>query len=224
VVTESVFSMDGDVAPLARYAAICREHNAVLIVDEAHAVGVYGRRGSGMVEETGTEDGVFVTVNTAGKALGVTGAFVSGPRWAIDYLIQRARSFIFSTAPPPAVAAALDSALTIVESEPDRRERVIRLAALTRKLLNDAGIDTARSSSAIIPIVIGDNERTCNAAAQLQREGFDVRPIRSPTVPAGTARLRVSVNAQLDEPTLRRFASAAAGILTRLGSCPAVCS
>ena len=108
--------MDGDFAPLEKYAEICRETNTVLIVDEAHAVGIYGSRGSGLVEQTGIEDSVFLSVNTAGKALGVAGAFVAGPAWAIDYLIQRARPFIFSTAPPPAIAAALDASLTVIEA------------------------------------------------------------------------------------------------------------
>ena len=109
LVTESLFSMDGDEAPLAEYAKLCRASGAALIVDEAHAVGIYGPRGSGMIEEAGISEDVFLSINTAGKALGVGGAFVAGPAWAIDYLIQRARSFIFSTAPPPAMAAAQSS-------------------------------------------------------------------------------------------------------------------
>ena len=104
VVVESLFSMDGDEAPLADYAELCAATGAHLIVDEAHAVGVYGERGSGLIEAQGVGDRVFLSVNTAGKALGVSGAFVAGPAWAIDYLIQRARPFIFSTAPPPALA------------------------------------------------------------------------------------------------------------------------
>ena len=111
VVVESLFSMDGDEAPLADYAEICEATGAHLIVDEAHAVGVYGERGSGLIEEQGVGDRVFLSVNTAGKALGVSGAFVAGPAWAIDYVIQRARPFIFSTAPPPALASALDASL-----------------------------------------------------------------------------------------------------------------
>ena len=114
VVTESLFSMDGDVAAARGLRRMCREAGALLIVDEAHAVGIYGARGSGLVEELGIERDVFVSINTAGKALGVAGAFVAGPAWAIDYLVQRARPFIFSTAPPPAVAAALEASLAIV--------------------------------------------------------------------------------------------------------------
>lgn len=223
LVTESLFSMDGDFAPLAEYAELCRQTNTVLIVDEAHAVGIYGDRGSGFVEQTGTEDAVFVTVNTAGKALGVAGAFAAGPGWAVDYLIQRARPFIFSTAPPPPVAAAIDASLTVIQNEPERRQRLLKNSALLRMLLAETGIDSGPSSSQIIPIVLVENERACNVAAELQREGFDVRAIRPPSVPVGTARLRVSVNAELEQSTLRRFASAVGRIFSRIGPCSAVC-
>ena len=114
VVIESLYSMDGDIAPLPGYAAVCRATGAALIVDEAHAVGVFGTRGSGLIEASGIDADVFVSVNTAGKALGVSGAFVAGPAWAIEHLVQRARPFIFSTAPPPAVAGALDASLSII--------------------------------------------------------------------------------------------------------------
>ena len=130
--TESLFSMDGDVAPLEEYEKL----GAALIVDEAHAVGVYGDRGQGLVGG----DGVFVSVNTAGKALGVAGAFVAGPAWAIEYLEQRARPFIFSTAAPPAIAAALDASLDVIAAEPERRERVRFLARYLRERLAEAGI------------------------------------------------------------------------------------
>ena len=211
LVTESLFSMDGDFAPLADYAMLCRETNTVLIVDEAHAVGVYGSRGSGMIEQTGIEDSVFVSVNTAGKAMGVAGAFVAGPAWAIDYLVQRARPFIFSTGSPPPIAAALDASLTVIQNEPERRALLLENSALLRSILKEKG------NSQIIPVVLGDNDRACNIAMELQKEGFDVRAIRPPTVPAGTARLRISVNVGLSEATLRRFAST-------LEACCVVCS
>lgn len=220
LVTESLFSMDGDFAPLAGYAELCRETNTVLIVDEAHAVGIYGRRGSGWIEHTGLEAMGILSVDTAGKALGVSGAFVSGPAWARDYLIQRARPFIFSTAPPPAVAAAIDASLTIVAAEPARRQRVRDLAATLRGLLMKNGIDTIPSESQIVPILLGDNARATSVATELQQEGFDVRAIRPPAVPAGTARLRISVNANLDESVLRRFAAS----LQRVTLCSAVSS
>lgn len=218
LVTESLFSMDGDFAPLAEYAELCRETNTALIVDEAHAVGIYGNCGSGFVEQTGTGDAVFLSVNTAGKALGVSGAFVAGPEWAIDYLVQRARPFIFSTAPPPSIAAALDASLNVIRDEPERRALLLKQSAMLRKQLTEFGIDIRKSNSQIIPVIFGENERASSAAEELQREGFDVRAMRPPTVPANTARLRVTVNIGLDESTLRKFAHS----LERI--CSAVCS
>ncbi len=198
VVAESLFSMDGDQAPLAEYAALCRAAGAELIVDEAHAVGVYGERGRGLAEDA------FVSINTAGKALGVSGAFVAGPADAIEYLIQRARPFIFSTAPPPAIAAALEASLEVIGNEPERRERLLARARYLRERLGLAG------DSPIIPIIIGENERALAVALELQAAGFDVRAIRPPTVPPGTARLRVTVNQGLSEEVLDRFVEALA--------------
>jgi 8-amino-7-oxononanoate synthase len=198
VVVESLFSMDGDQAPLAEYAALCRVAGAELIVDEAHAVGVYGERGTGFAGD------VFVSINTAGKAMGVSGAFVAGPADAIEYLIQRARPFIFSTAPPPAIAAALEASLEAIVDEPERRERLLARARYLRKRLGLAG------DSPIIPIIIGENERAVEVARQLQAAGFDVRAIRPPTVSAGTARLRITVNQGLSEEVLDRFVEALA--------------
>jgi 8-amino-7-oxononanoate synthase len=220
LITESLFSMDGDFAPLADYAQLCRETGTVLIVDEAHAVGIYGSRGSGWIEQTGCTDGVLLSIDTAGKALGVAGAFVSGPSWAIDYMIQRARPFMFSTAPPPPIAAALDASLSMIEEEPERRNRLLDLSATLRATLAELGINTGRSASQIIPIILGDNQRARAAAAELQNEGFDVRAIRPPAVAPGTARLRVSVNANLNEAILRRFADA----VQRVTECSAVSS
>ena len=220
LVTESLFSMDGDFAPLADYAQLCRETGTVLIVDEAHAVGVYGESGSGWIEHTRTGSEVFVSVDTAGKAMGVSGAFVSGPEWAVDYLIQRARPFMFSTAPPPALAAALDASLRVIEQEPERRRRLQELASFLRGVLVERGVDIGGSQSQIIPVILGENDRAKSVAAELEHEGFDVRAIRPPAVPPGTARLRVSVNALLDEVTLQRFASA----LLKVRTCSVVSS
>jgi 8-amino-7-oxononanoate synthase len=197
VVVESLFSMDGDQAPLAEYAAMCQSAGAELIVDEAHAVGVYGA-GKGLAEDA------FVSINAAGKALGVSGAFVAGSADAIEYLIQRARPFIFSTAPPPAIAAALETSLEVIVNEPERRERLLARARYLRERLGLAG------DSPIIPIIIGENERAVAVARELQAAGFDVRAIRPPTVPAGTARLRVTVNQGLSEEVLDRFVEALA--------------
>jgi 8-amino-7-oxononanoate synthase len=207
VVVESLFSMDGDEAPLAEYAALCRETGAALIVDEAHAVGIYGATGSGLVAAQGiaargiAED-VLVSVNPAGKAMGVSGAFVAGSSDAVEALIQEARPFIFSTAPPPAVAAALEASLEVIAAEPERRSRLLGLSRYLRERLRMHGC------SHIIPVMIGDNQRAVAVARELQAAGFDVRAIRPPTVPPGTARLRVSLNCGLMEETLDRFAVA----------------
>ena len=224
VVVESLFSMDGDVAPLAEYAALCRSSGAVLVVDEAHAVGIYGGRGSGLMEAAGLDHEHCISINTAGKALGVAGAFVAGPSWAVEYLVQRARPFVFSTAPPPALADALDASLTIVSEEPERRERLLVRAAYVRARLAAAGIGTGDSRSQILPVFIGENDRAVAVARAIQSEGFDVRAIRPPSVPAGTARLRVSVNAGLSEATLDRFVDVLAAALRGAGRCSAASS
>ena len=208
VVVESLYSMDGDIAPLADYAAVCRAAGAVLIVDEAHAVGICGARGSGLIEASGIEADVFVSVNTAGKALGVSGAFVAGPAGAIEYLVQRARPFIFSTAPPPAVAGALEASLSIVAGEPERRETLQRLSTRLRTRLIDAGLSVPPGMTHIIPVLLGENERAMQVAQALQTQGFDVRAIRPPSVPVGTARLRLTVNVGLTDEIIDRFAIA----------------
>ena len=206
VVVESLYSMEGDFAPLPEFAEVCTKHQAALIVDEAHAVGVYGERGSGRLEETGAE--ALVSINTAGKALGVAGAFVAGDALVIENLLQRARTLIFSTAAPPALMTALGASLDVIAAEPDRRRCLRELASWFRSQLRESGIPVAQSDSPIVPIVIGDNDRTVALADALQAEGFDVRAIRPPTVPAGTARLRVSLHVNLDRQILERFLDA----------------
>ena len=205
VVVESVYSMDGDLAPLADYASVCGAYGATLVIDEAHAVGIFGEQGSGRIEAAGLTADHSISVNSAGKALGVSGAFVAGPRWAIEYLIQRARPFVFSTAAPPAVAEAIGTSLDIVRSEPDRRARVLERSRYARARLAAAGVEVSADPSPIVPILIGDNAQAVAVASALQREGFDIRAIRPPTVPDGTARLRLSVHASLEEATIDRF-------------------
>jgi 8-amino-7-oxononanoate synthase len=219
ILVESLFSMDGDFAPLVEYAALGRSSGASLIVDEAHAVGIYGASGSGLIEAAGVGGDVLVSINTAGKALGVGGAFVAGPRWAIDYMVQRARPFVFSTAPPPALADALDASLDVIAAEPERRERLVSRVRRLRARLAQDGIGVPAEGSQIIPIVIGDNDRTVAVALALQEDRFDVRAIRPPTVPVGTARLRVSINVGLSDDTIDRFAAALTAALKEVGLC-----
>ena len=224
VVTESLFSMDGDIAPLNEYAKLCSDTGAALIVDEAHAVGVYGASGSGLIELAGVADDVFVSINTAGKALGVGGAFVAGPSWAIDYMVQRARPFIFSTAPPPSQAAALEASLAIVASEPERRETLQRLSRDLRARLTAADLPVLPGTSQIVPVVLGDNERAMAVAGALQMQGFDVRAIRPPTVAPGTARLRIAVNTGLTGDIMQRFVTVLADAVRKQSGCSAVSS
>ncbi len=224
VVTESLFSMDGDRSPLAVYADICRKTGALLIVDEAHAVGIRGTNGSGLIEESGIGNDVLVSINSAGKALGVAGAFVAGPAWAIEHLAQQARPFLFSTAPPPAVAAAIQTSLAIVTDEPDRRVQLRHRAAFLRQRLGDAGVATPGGDTPIIPVMIGGNHQAVAVADLLQHEGFDIRAIRPPTVPSGTARLRISVHVDLTEVDLARFASRRAAVLKGQVPCPVASS
>jgi 8-amino-7-oxononanoate synthase len=225
VVVESLFSMDGDFAPLAEYAALCGADGASLVVDEAHAVGVAGPRGSGLIESCAIDsEAVCVSINTAGKALGVAGAFVAGAASTIEYLVQRARPFVFSTAPPPPVAAALEASLDLVEFEPERRRRLTSRVERLRARLGDQGLEPPPSASHIVPIIVGDNRRAVAAARSLQARGFDVRAIRPPSVPEGTARLRISLNAGLSDDTIDRFVAALASTLREAGFCSAVSS
>ena len=224
VVIESLFSMDGDQAPLQEYAVICRAYKASLIVDEAHAVGVFGARGTGLLEHCGIETEVLASINPAGKALGVGGAFVAGREWVIEYLVQRARPFVFSTAPPPAMGHALMASLDLVRDDPARRERLRANAAHLRTRLRASGIDVEAGESHIIPVHIGSNDTALAVAAALQVEGFDVRAIRPPTVPDGTARLRVSVNVGVSRSLLDQFARLLVFALKEAGVCSAVSS
>jgi 8-amino-7-oxononanoate synthase len=205
VVVESVFSMDGDRAPIAELVALAQRHGAELLVDEAHATGVFGPEGRGLVAEAGLTREVFATMHTCGKALAGFGAFVCGSETLKQYLVNRARPFIFSTALPPYVAAQMRAALRIVAGADAERRRLAELAAFLRERLCAAGFDTAGSESQIVPVVLGSNERALAFAARLCREGFAVRAIRPPTVPQGTARLRFSLHANLTSETLTRL-------------------
>ncbi len=205
LVTESLFSMDGDIAPLEEYAEVCRKTNTNLIIDEAHSVGLYGERGSGLIEEFGIENDVFLSINTAGKALGVSGAFVAGSNLAIEYLINKCRSFIFSTAPIPAIAEALKASIEIIEKEVERRNGLRKLSKAFNELLFDHGFLVPKDETQIIPIIIGDSKKALIIAEKMQSQGFDVRAIRPPTVLEGTARLRVTLNLGLSKEILKDF-------------------
>jgi 8-amino-7-oxononanoate synthase len=209
VITESVFSMDGDLTPLAEVCDIADRAGAVVIVDEAHATGMYGDRGSGRVEALKLRDRVVATMHTGGKALGSGGAWVSGSSALRDVMVNRARSFIFSTAPLPVLAAVLGAGLDLVEREPERRHAVHRKSSLLRQALGEAGVRCG-GESMIVPIVIGANEAALSVQSAMTAAGFDVRAIRPPSVPPGTARLRVTVRYPVSEADLQRFAGSVA--------------
>jgi 8-amino-7-oxononanoate synthase len=216
VVTESVFSMDGDLTPLSDLCDIADRAGAVVVVDEAHATGMYGPRGSGRIEELGLRDRVAATIHTGGKALGSGGAWVAGSRALRDVLVNRARSFIFSTAPLPLLCAALIAGLELVEQEPERRTEVHRKSSLLRRALADAGKPSG-GKSMIVPVIVGGNEEAVALQTALAKAGFDVRAIRPPSVPRGTARLRVTVRYPITDSELLRFASEVARFTVNVG-------
>jgi 8-amino-7-oxononanoate synthase len=212
VVTESVFSMEGDLAPLADLAEVCAAHDALLVVDEAHATGLYGATGSGRVDELGLRDAVLATIHTGGKALGAGGAWVAGSATLRDTLVQKARSFVFSTAPPPVLAAAVMAAVDLLGPERPRIAEVHRKARLLRDWLRTCGL-AAGGESPIVPLVVGANEAALRLQEGLAEAGFDARAVRPPTVPEGTARLRVTVRSPVSDADLRRFAEEAGRLL-----------
>ena len=196
VLSDGVFSMDGDLAPLPALAAACARHGAFLAVDDAHGLGVIGETGRGILEHYGLSQAqVPALVGTFGKAFGTFGAFVAGSTDLIDMLIQRARTYIYTTALPPAVAAATRAALAVSIAEPWRRERVLALTRRFRELALAAGITLAASETPIQPILLGDADEAVQASNTLLERGFFVAAIRPPTVPAGTSRLRVTLSA-----------------------------
>lgn len=204
VVTESVFSMDGDLAPLARIEDACDRHDAWLVVDEAHATGLLGPLGAGGIaalDRDVWDSRVAARIVTGGKALGVAGAFAVGARSMIDTLVQRARPFVFTTAPPPAVGAALARAIELVIADPAPRAHV---RALAERLA--AALDLDVPAAAVVPVVIGDDGAALAAAERCREAGFEVRAVRPPTVPSGTARLRLVVRASHTEDDVDRLA------------------
>jgi 8-amino-7-oxononanoate synthase len=193
IVTDTVFSMDGDLAPLDKIAELAQQHNAMLMVDEAHATGVFGAQGRGLCEQLGVQAGVHIKVGTLSKALGASGGFVAGSQNLIDWLANRARPYVFSTATPEANAAAALAALHIVRSQPQRRQELLSRAAALRDRLRSAGLNVGRSASQIIPVILGSPEATMKASALLRQRGFFVPSIRPPTVPEGQSLLRISL-------------------------------
>jgi 8-amino-7-oxononanoate synthase len=204
IITDSVFSVDGDLAPLTDLAALKARYGAWLMIDEAHATGVLGAKGGGLAEALGLTREVDIHLGTFSKALGSQGGFVAGDRRLVDYLHNRARSFIYSTALAPPVLGAIDRALDIVAQEPERRLFLQRESEAFRQGLLAAGLDILGSETQIIPVLVGENDRTLEFAARLMDQGLMAVALRPPTVPPGRARVRFSLSAAQAEDDLLR--------------------
>lgn len=195
IVTDTVFSMDGDIAPLPEIVKLAKKNDCMLIIDEAHATGVLGERGKGAVEHFGIKDIGIIHMGTLSKALGCFGAYAAGPKEIIDYLINKSRPFIYTTALPASVAAAAIAALDIVESQPELRKQLWDNVKFFKRGLKKIKADTMQSETQIIPILIGDNDRAVEISQRLLEEGVFIQAIRPPTVPKGKARLRITIMA-----------------------------
>jgi 8-amino-7-oxononanoate synthase len=214
VLTDGVFSMDGDLAPLPAISAACAAAGALLAVDDAHGIGVLGARGAGSLEHYGLgAREVPALVGTLGKALGTFGAFVAGDAGLVETLIQRARTYIYTTALPPAVAAATRASLTVADAESWRRARVLSLARRFRALAAEAGIPLAESGTPIQPVPIGRADAALAASARLLERGYFVAAIRPPTVPEETSRLRIALSAAHRDADLEGLVAALADAL-----------
>jgi 8-amino-7-oxononanoate synthase len=208
IVAESLYSMDGDFAPLESLFAIADRHDAFLMIDEAHATGVFGPSGRGLTAAyEGHEN--LVAIHTCGKALGAAGALVTTTKIFRDFIVNRCRPFIFSTAPSPLIAVAVQEALAILREEPEHQQRLASLIGFAHREIG-ARQGWQPSGSQIMPFIVGDNARAMELAAALQARGFDIRGIRPPTVPAGTARLRISLTNNVGEGDVRAMLAALA--------------
>ncbi len=203
IAVESLYSMDGDRAPLAELLALAERYDGFLVVDEAHATGVFGPNGRGLAAAMEGRDNV-IQLHTCGKAIGVSGALVAAKAVICDYLVNRARAFIYSTAPSPLMAACVREALKILVDEPQRRSEFEQLWRFANGQML-AQLGAPASGSQIMPVMIGDNCRALGIAARMRAEGFDIRAIRPPTVPEGTARLRIAITLNVDRPAIVRM-------------------
>jgi 8-amino-7-oxononanoate synthase len=214
IVTDGVFSMDGDIAPLQALAAVAKQHDAWLMVDDAHGLGVLGDNGGGILEELELDqDDVQVLVGTLGKAFGTFGAFVAGSEELIETLIQKARPYIYTTALPPAIAEATRASLKIIQTENWRREKLKQLTSRFSAGAEQLSLPLMASSSPIQPILIGEAERSVAISNALLNQGFLVSAIRPPTVPSGSARLRITFSAQHEEHQIDQLLDALAKAL-----------
>jgi len=207
VVTDTLFSMDGDIAPLRELALLAKRYDAIVMADDAHATGVLGEHGRGAVEHAACEGEIDIVMGTLSKALGCLGGFIAGERRLIDYLRNTARSFIYTTALPPAMCAAALAAIDIVEAEPERRATLRRNVAAFKEGLRAKGHDADHTPSPIVPIILGEPARAMDKARELYANDIYVPAIRPPTVPKGTSRLRVSLMAAHTPDDIERLLS-----------------
>jgi 8-amino-7-oxononanoate synthase len=205
VVTDGVFSMEGDLAPVPALLKLCEHHDALLILDDAHGFGVLGPQGRGLPAHFGLDSPRIVYIGTLGKAAGVSGAFVAGAQEVVETVLQRARTYIYTTAAPAMLAAAVEVSLQLIEKEEWRRERLRELVGFLRR---SAGTDLAPSDTPIQPLILGSSARALDAGVALRERGILVPAIRPPTVPEGTARLRISLSAAHSEEDVSRLSAA----------------
>ncbi len=196
LITEGVFSMDGDLAPLTELARLAEEFEALLLVDDAHGTGVMGPTGRGSIEQWGVESANVLHMGTLSKALGTSGGFMTGTKNFIAYLINTSRSFMYSTAPPPAMAAAAQAAIHLIQQEPERRTRLWKNREKMHRGLTDMGYQLTKTQSPILPILLKDTELAMKMSQLLREKGIYIPAIRPPTVPKGTSRLRITVTAE----------------------------
>ncbi|MFW2372379.1 MAG: 8-amino-7-oxononanoate synthase [Gammaproteobacteria bacterium] len=209
VMTDGVFSMDGDLAPIPQLAEVCQQQDAWLMVDDAHGLGVLGTQGRGCLEYWQCNiDQVPIFMGTLGKGLGTAGAFVAGSEDLIEYLIQKARSYIYTTAMPAAIAEATRASLKLVQTEAWRREHLNRLISLWRSGAEQLGLRLMTSNTPIQPILVGDAARAVKLSQKLLGQNIQVTAIRPPTVPEGTARLRITLSASHSESHIEQLLSA----------------
>jgi 8-amino-7-oxononanoate synthase len=209
IVTESIFSMDGDAAPLREIVSLKEKYGAWLMVDEAHATGIFGQNGRGLADALGISERIEIQMGTLGKALGASGGYICGSRWLVDFLTNRARSFIFSTAPVPAAAAAAMAGIKLVQSNEGETRRKILFARVT-ELNSKLKIKSSKLCSAIIPLILGDEYKAVAAATKLRGQNIFVPAIRFPTVARGAARLRVTLTAAHSEADVAELVAALA--------------
>ncbi|EIJ81762.1 8-amino-7-oxononanoate synthase [Bacillus methanolicus PB1] len=217
IVTDTVFSMDGDIAPLKGLVELKEKYGAILMVDEAHSSGVYGEGGEGLVYDLGLQEQVDVQMGTFSKALGSFGAYVTGKKWLINYFVNKMRSFIFTTALPPAVLGSIQAAIHIVQQETARRKQLHDYSQYFRTKLRDLGFNIGTSVTQIVPVIVGSNESTVQFSERLQERGIAAVAIRPPTVPEGTARIRFSLMATLTKDELDRAINEIASIGQEMG-------